>query len=167
MLATRPLIAFLLVFSVGTAAAGQSRYVPDSLRQRIEKLPEKLAQLYRAKEQDLLGSTMSMTEALMSIADGLLDDAVTLQAFATGERPDKVRIEIQRDQEEIGRSVYIERNAERWGGTMTSIESAAARLRHVENLISFYVTQTLEKDKSFNLDNWYAAWRKAAKRDGE
>jgi len=167
MLAIRTLIGFILVFSVGTVAAGQSRSVPNRLRQRIEKLPEKLTQLYRAKEQDLAGSTISMTEALMSIADGLLDDAVTLQSFVTGEQPDRVRIEIQRDQEAIGKSVYIERNAEGWGGTMTSIESAAARLRHVENVISFYVTQTLEKDNSFKLNNWHAAWRKAAKREGE
>ncbi len=147
------------------AHAGQSGSVPDSLRRRIEQLPVKLTQLYRGKEKDLAGTTISMTEALASISNGLLEDAVVLQAFVTGQQPDKVRMEIRRDQEAIARSVDYERNAEGWGGTMTTIESAAADLRHVENLISFYVTRIFEKDQSFKLENWYVAWRKAAKRD--
>ncbi len=76
-----------------------------------------------------------------------------------------MRAEIRRDQEAIARSVDYERNAEGWGGTITTIEAAGAALTHVENLISFYVTRIFENDKSFNLENWYLVWRKAAKRE--
>lgn len=106
-----------------------------------------------------------MTDGLVSISTALLEDAVVLQAFVTNQQPGKIRAEILRDQEAIGRSVYYERNAEGWGGTITTIEAAEARLQHVEHLISFYVSQIFEKDQSFNLKNWVAAWRKASKRD--
>ena len=164
MLAIRALIV-VVVFNVFEADADQARSVPDNLRHRIEQLPTKLTQLYRAKEKDLAGSTISMTEGLVSISNGLIEDAVVLQAFVTEQQPDKVRTEIRRDQEAIARSVDYERNGEGWGGTITSIEAASATLTHVENLISFYVTRIFEKDHSFNLENWYVAWRKASKRD--
>jgi hypothetical protein len=165
MLATRTLIVVMLFLNVFEATGGQGGSVPDNLRQRIEQLPTKLTQLYRAKEKDLAGSTASMTDGLVSISNGLLEDAVTLQSFVTGQQPDKLRTEIRRDQEAIARSVDYERHAEGWGGTITTIEAAAAALRHVENLISFYVTRIFEKDQSFKLESWYAAWRKASKRD--
>jgi len=131
----------MLVLNGFEAAADQGRSVPDNLRQRIEQLPTKLTQLYRSKEK------------------------VALQAFVTEQQPDKVRTEIRRDQEAIARSVDYERNAEGWGGTISSIEAASATLTHVENLISFYVTRIFKKDHSFNLENWHVAWRKASKRD--
>jgi hypothetical protein len=165
MLATHTLIVVMLVLNVFEAAGEQGRSVSENLRQRIEQLPTKLTQLYRAKEKDLAGSTTSMTDGLVSISNGLLEDAVVLQAFVTEQQPDKVRIEIRRDLEAIVRGVDYERHAEGWGGTITTIEAAAAALRHVENLISFYVTRIFEKDQSFKLENWYAAWRKASKRD--
>ena len=46
-----------------------------------------------------------MTEALVNISDGLLDDAVALQSFVTGQQAEKVRAEIRREQEAIARSV--------------------------------------------------------------
>src|SRR5258706_12772222 len=164
MLATRTLIVVMLLLNVFEAAGGQGRSVPDNRRQRIEQLPTKLTQLYRAKEKDLAGSTASMTDGLVSISNGLLEDAVVLQAFVTGQQPDKVRTEIRRDQEAIARSVNYERNAEGWGGTITTIEAAAVALTHIENLISFYVTRIFEKDQSFDLEQWQTAWRKAANR---
>jgi hypothetical protein len=146
------------------SAADQGRSVPDNLRHRIEQLPAKLTQLYRAKEKDLAGSTTSMAGGLVGISNGLLEDAVALQTFVTGQQADKLRTEIRRDQEAIARSVDYERNAEGWGGTITSIEAAAVALTHVENLISFYVTRIFEKDQSFDLQKWYTDWRKAANR---
>jgi hypothetical protein len=165
MALTSRLAALILILTVIDSPAGQARSVPDSLRHRIEQLPTKLTQLYRANEENLAGSTRSMTDGLMTISNALLEDAVVLQAFITDQQPDKIRAEIPRDQEAIGRSVYYERHAEGWGGTITSIEAAEARLQHLENLISFSVTQIFEMDQSFNLKNWYAAWRKASKPD--
>lgn len=165
MFRTYILIVFMFVFSVFEAGAGQDTAVPDSLRRRIERLPAKLTQLYSTKEKDLAGTTVSMTDGLVSISNGLLEDAVALQAFVKKQQPDKVRIEIRRDQEAIWRSVQYERNAEGSGGSIATIDAAAAALRHIENLISFYVTRVFQNDPSFKLDNWHAAWRKASKRD--
>lgn len=81
----------MLVLNGCEAAAGQARSVPDNLRRRIDQLPIKLTQLYHAKEKDLAGTTASMTEGLLAISDGLLEDAVALQAFVTGRQADKVR----------------------------------------------------------------------------
>lgn len=154
MLATATLIVLMLVLNVFEAAGGQDGFVPDNLRHRIEQLPTKLTQLYRAKERGLTGSTASMTDGLVSISNGLLEDAIVLQSSVTGQQPDKVRTEIQRDQEAIARSIDYKRNVGGWGGTITNIEAAAAALTYIENLISFYVTRIFEKDPTFNLENW-------------
>ena len=98
-------------------------------------------------------------------AHGLMHMLIRNAWLLAAQQPDKVRTEIRRDQEAIARSVDYERNAEGWGGTISSIEAASATLTHVENLISFYVTRIFKKDHSFNLENWHVAWRKASKRD--
>ncbi len=95
MAITSRLVAVIFILGVVETHAGQSRSVPDSLRRRVEQLPMKLTALYSAKEIDLAGTTISMTEALVSISDGLLDDAVILQAFVTGQQPEKVRAQFQ------------------------------------------------------------------------
>jgi hypothetical protein len=61
--------------------------------------------------------------------------------------------------------VDYERNSEGWGGTIARIDAAEAALTHIENLMSFYVTRVYDNDPSFELQKWYMAWRKAAKRD--
>jgi len=166
MSAIRPTI-ILLALLLGTfkTVGAETRSVPADLRQRIVKLPAKLSELYRTREIDLSGSTVSMAEALDGISNGLLEDAVVLQAFVTGQTADQVRREIQRDQEAIARGIDYKRNAEGWGGSITVIKAADAALTHVENLISYYVTRIFEKDESFDIKNWYIAWRKAAKRN--
>jgi len=161
------LAAVIFIVAVVEAHAAQSRSIPDSLRHRIEHLPLKLTELYRAKEMDLAGSTMSMTKALVSISDELLDDAVVLQVFVTGQSPENVRAEIRRDREALARSVDYERNAEGWGGTITGIEASATGLTHVENLISFYVTRIFDNDHLFKLKNWHVEWGKASKQNKE
>ena len=165
MALTSRFIAVIFILGVVETHAGQSRSVPDNLRRRVERLPMKLTALYHTKESALAGTTISMANALVSISDGLLDNAVILQAFVTGQQPEKVRAEIRRDREALARNVVYERNAEAWGGTMNTIDAAAAGLGHVENLISFNVTLIFENDRSFNLENWYTAWRKASKRN--
>ena len=120
-------------------------------------MPQKRFRLYKAQAGMLAGSTLDMVSGLSFIEEALIEDVVVFQVHLKGDNADSARAKIKRDLEGIHSYIWISRNKRGWGGTITQVEVWAARVEHVENLVSYYVTELFEGEATI-LDEWYADW---------
>ena len=100
---------------------------------------------------------MDMVEGLKNIETSLVDEAVLLISHKNGSDRETSSTSLKRDLDGIAKYIFYSRNARGWGGTLTQIEVAAARVEHVENVISYYVTELFGGDMEV-LGPWYKAW---------
>ena len=128
----------------------------------VEALPGKLKALYEKNEEGFAGSTLAMSEAHAAVAEGVMPDLIMLGTKdGTAEEKESFKEQVETELIGVGARVYYENHAMGWGGTITTIEAAAARLAHVENRICYEVTRLYEEDKSFDLSAWHEKWGNA------
>lgn len=135
---------------------------PAEMKSLVESLPAKLKALYEKNEKGFAGSTVAMAEACGAVAEGVMPDLVALEADgATAEEKKEFQEKVETELAGVGAAVFYENHATGWGGTITTIEVAAARLAHMENRIAFAVTKLYEEDDSFDLSAWHDKWAAA------
>lgn len=135
------------------------------MKRTAAALPAKLQGLMKAQQEHLdSGVTMEMVQALHAVSDGLLPDLVLLEG---GDKEGGGLDEIQRDMAGVASAVYYRNHATGWGGTITTIEMAAAQLAYVETRLCHAVTNAFEEMDGFDLEAWHARWKAAGGSTGE
>jgi len=137
----------------------------ETLNRTAAALPAKLQGLMKAQKEHLdSGVTMEMVQALHAVSEGLLPDLVLLEG---GDKEGDGLDEIQRDMAGVASAVYYRNHATGWGGTITTIEMAAAQLAYVETRLCHAVTNAFEEKDGFDLEAWHARWKAAGGSTGE
>lgn len=151
----------MLAFSFAPLCRGDQ----EDLKKVAEGLPGKLQGLMKAHGERIdSGVTMEMVEGLQAVIDGLVPELVKLEG---GGKAGETMEEIERDMAGVGSAIYYRNHATGWGGTITTIEMAAAQLDYVETRLCHAVTNAFEEKDGFDLEAWQAKWKAAGGSTGE